>query len=52
MNLADKLRQNNQRQRPQSTFGTNWKTKQLIPNTMKLHYAELSSAILAFFMWL
>ena len=30
MNLADKLRQNNQRQpRPQSTFGTNWKTKQL-----------------------
>ena len=37
MNLADKLRQNNQRQRrPQSTFGTNWKTKQLIPYTIKI----------------
>ena len=37
MNLADKLRQNNQRQQwPQSTFGTNWKTKQLIPYTIKI----------------
>ena len=37
MNLADKLRQNNQRQRrPQSTFGTNWKTKHLIPYIIKI----------------